>query len=43
MKAKREGFVFCSTRFLVPNGVNILNKVKEVMKNYGMYYNTLIF
>src|SRR5204863_4039041 len=37
-KAKEEGFEMCFFRENVPNGVNILNKAKEVMCKYGMHY-----
>ena len=39
-KAKEEGFEMCFFRENVPNGVNILNKAKEVMCKYGMHYDS---
>jgi prophage antirepressor-like protein len=37
-EAKREGFEMCYLRENVPNGINILNKAKEVMRGYGMHF-----
>jgi prophage antirepressor-like protein len=39
-KAKNEGFVPCFIRSPVPNGVNILNRAKEVMRDSGMHYDS---
>jgi prophage antirepressor-like protein len=39
-KAKNEGFVPCFIKSPVPNGVNILNRAKEVMKDKCMHFDS---
>lgn len=39
-KAKKEGFQMCFMIENVPNGINILNKAKEIMDSYNMHYNS---
>jgi hypothetical protein len=39
-EAKREGFEMCYLRENVPNGVNIVNKAKEVMRGFGMHFDS---
>ena len=34
----RKGYTVCYFRYNVPNSINILNRVKEVMKERGIYY-----